>query len=121
MEVFQDITNLKFQISAETPERVLYDQSIDFCKWRMNPRINFFISAFEAMTKIYNQDLLKCPVKKGIYVFAETRLQMKEIERNRMPLFVPITGNITVKKTVYTKVGRIMEKVFNDSEVIQIY
>lgn len=113
---------MKIQISVETPERVFVDQSIDFCRWTMNPRINFFISFFETFaTKNYNQDLLKCPIKKGLYEYAAARLRMNEIEKNVIPSFVPMTGNITIKKTISTKVGRKMEKLFNDSETLQFY
>lgn len=124
LEVMQEIKKFRKRAIVENSERRrFFDLTVDGCNWISNIKIQFVAEYFKRyIEKSYNLALFKCPVKKGLYILAETREQITSTDI--LPKFLPsrFKDNFTIQSIFTTTVNRItfaIQRKFSNSSRVQ--
>jgi hypothetical protein len=122
LEVLNDITVLLFNVIVTSETRTIFDQSIDWCKMFADQRGGFIANILRRYSLLLDEKLLKCPIKKGKYVY----LAAREVDflndpklKEKFPSFIPAQGKYTMiitGKTVWRKKMVLLSKTFQTYE-----
>lgn len=121
VEFFEDLKAIIVQAVVKTDSnKLLLDQTINFCKWMDNRKQSYLINFFKKYYEKYNPLLLKCPIKKGFYIAAGPRERITNAE-SFLPSFLPLKGNITVLKIIKAKVEKMVQHVIRATNIYELF
>lgn len=122
-EVSTQVSTLRSRYIVENSDgRRFGDFSVDICKWVSNKRVNFMVSFFKQyMEKAYHLEWLKCPIQKGLFILAETREQITNVDI--IPKYLPSYSkdNFTIQMIFTTKVNKKTVIVCNQTEILEFF
>jgi hypothetical protein len=121
IDFYQDIPSIYVRILLSSQGKSYIDQTINFCKWQKNPRIDFLVTYFEEQyKKVVNPKLLQCPIKKGFYLAVGARLISLEASGLfNVPSFIPIKGTFNFSKIMKTKISGKIQPFYMTSQIIR--
>lgn len=92
-ELFQQLDRIRVNYQCLIPDspQVLVDHTINFCRLQRERGSHILIKYFiDINVKIFNLDLIKCPMKKGSYELMKARL-IDVGDRFEIPSYFPST------------------------------
>lgn len=104
--IYQDLPEIIWSVKVASPQKTLIDQTVNLCKWMKSPRINWAINIFNNYYKnIYDNELFKCPVKKGSYMSVKPRRKDLDLESLAPGIVRTKNNNFTVITVIKVKGG----------------
>lgn len=120
-ELFKEIDQFRLYVRLTNfkTQQDIFDHTINLCRLERERKSNILTKLyFDSIETFLNLDLMKCPMKRGVYVSRNAQKLPNIVVE--IPSFIPSDREAKFEVTVSGKVNRKREILFKSTEILKV-